>query len=206
MPQENDSTAMRTIIVPHTSKGNAPVYPIEYHNMWNTPDSHIKASFAPSYDTEYLYIHFETTGPLRCENTADQSPVSQDSCVEFFIQPHNGGEYWNFEFNCGGALNASHRMTRPEPARLCEAELKAVTRHPDSNITPDANGKAHWTLDVAIPWALMDVTPTQGLTMRANAYACASKANPPYYLTFAPVPLEKPDFHRPEFFAELTLD
>lgn len=195
-----------SISVPQHCAGRDRVYAIACDNGWNQHPAIAQACFAPSYDNEYLYISFKTTGPVRCVNNTDQSPVSQDSCVEFFIQPHQGGEYWNFEFNCAGFLNASHRMTRPEPTRLDAAQLAMVKRTP-GNIDALVEGTtAQWTLDVAIPWALLGIEPHKGLKMRANVYACASKTNPPYYLSFAPVNLEKPDYHRPEFFVDIMLD
>jgi hypothetical protein len=45
---------------------------------------------------------------VRSVHTEYQSPVYRDSCVEFFIQPKPHKGYFNFEFNCGGALLSSY--------------------------------------------------------------------------------------------------
>ncbi len=41
---------------------------------------------------------------VRVVQTQDQAPVYTDSCVEFFVQPNTGKEYFNFEMNGGGVL------------------------------------------------------------------------------------------------------
>lgn len=65
------------------------------------------SSFAVAHSATALYIDFFTrSNYLRAEVYEDLGPVSQDSCVEFFVEPKPGGEYWNFEFNCIGTLNA----------------------------------------------------------------------------------------------------
>src|SRR5215831_7355001 len=48
-----------------------------------------------------------------CKRTEYLEPVWKDSCVEFFAQPQPGGGYFNFEFNCGGAVLCSH-IINPE--------------------------------------------------------------------------------------------
>ncbi|MDE7125780.1 MAG: hypothetical protein K2O12_04805, partial [Muribaculaceae bacterium] len=52
---------------------------------------------------------------MRAVNTDNQSAVSEDSCVEFFVSPESDSHYWNFEFNCIGTINASHRTSRNNP-------------------------------------------------------------------------------------------
>ena len=61
------------------------------------------SSFTVAHSGTALYIDFfSRTNYLRAEVYEDLGPVSQDSCVEFFVEPRAGGEYWNFEFNCIG--------------------------------------------------------------------------------------------------------
>ena len=166
------------------------------------------ASFTVAYTDTALYIDFFTRcNYLRAVNYQDQSPVSQDSCVEVFLQPRPGGEYWNFEFNCIGAINASHRQERPSPVRLSAGELARVRRYPSCGTKPfcEVEGLFAWNLLVVIPFDLMDVTPHAGMEMRGNFYKCASACTQPHYLSWAPIVSEKPNFHLPEFFGSLIL-
>lgn len=187
----------------------APFTPIACTNAWPGTDRAVEARFAASYDDAALHLRFITDkAPLLCRNFADQTPVSRDSCVEAFLQPAPGGEYWNFEFNMAGMLNASHRLTRPEPTRLGAPELAMVRRRatPGAQAPVDVPGNdSAWELTVDIPWALMKLRPEKGTALRGNFYACASDAKPPYYLSWAPIDTHKPDFHRPEFFGDIIL-
>jgi hypothetical protein len=42
-------------------------------------------------------------------------------------------------------------------------------------------------------------------TIRANFYKCGDLTAHPHFLSWNPIDLPKPDFHRPEFFGTLTL-
>lgn len=156
-----------------------------------------------------LWLNFSTCcNYLRAVNYRDQSPVSEDSCVEVFLQPYEGGEYWNFEFNCIGTANSSHRIRRPEPVRLSAEELSQIMRHPSVGRRPfcELEGLFEWSLLVGIPLSLMGVEVGEGpVELRGNFYKCASASSAPHYLSWAPIENEKPDFHRPEFFGKIIL-
>ena len=141
-------------------------------------------------------------------HTADQSPVSQDSCVEFFVQPCPGGEYWNFEFNCIGAINASHRMERPAPTRLSAYELAQVRRYSSLGTEPFAErpSQGPWSLAVVIPLQLIGlVYEGQPIEIKGNFYACASASSQPFYLSWNPISAPRPNFHLPESFGSIIL-
>ena len=166
-------------------------------------------TFTCAHSGQYIYIDFFVRcNYLRAENYRPQSPVSEDSCVEFFVDPRSDGHYWNFEFNCIGAINASHRTDRHNPTRLTPEELAQIRVYPSCGTRPfkELEGLFTWNILVAIPLSLIGVeykgTP---LPMRANFYKCASATSLPHYLSWAPVSTPAPDFHRPEFFAPVTL-
>lgn len=178
-------------------------------NGWPGTDTRVKAALTAWYDNDYLHLTFATAdAPIMCSAFGDQKPVSCDSCVEAFIEPVAGGEYFNFEVNINGSLYVSHRYGRPNPTRLSLDECATVLRKATPQVTePTARhgNDGRWTLALDIPWTLLGVQPRAGLRMRANFYACSSDAVPPYYLTWAPIPTPAPDFHRPEYFGELIL-
>lgn len=168
------------------------------------------AQFAIAYSSTAIYIDFLTRcNYLRAENTANQSPVSQDSCVEFFLDPKGDGEYWNFEFNCIGAINASRRFTRPEPTRLTDEQLARIKRYPSVGTRPfcELEGLFTWNLLVVIPLDLLGLdADNMPAKIRCNFYKCASATSDPHYLSWNPIKTEKPDFHQPEYFGEITFN
>jgi hypothetical protein len=40
--------------------------------------------------------------------------------------------------------------------------------------------------------------------MRANFYKCGDKTKRAHFLSWNPIDIAKPDFHRPDFFGEIT--
>lgn len=167
-------------------------------------------TFTAAHSGTALYIDFFVRcNFLRAENYANQSPVSQDSCVEFFVEPDGNLPYWNFEFNCIGTVNASVRSERSNPRRLSDDEIKRVGRFPSCGTRPfrELEGLFSWNLLVSIPFDLLGVDYRAGepLTMRGNFYKCASAATQPHFMSWAPIDSPEPDFHRPESFAPLIL-
>lgn len=167
------------------------------------------STFTVAHNGKEIYIDFFTRcNFLRAENYEPQSPVSQDSCVEFFVAPGSDGRYWNFEFNCIGTINASNRIERPHPTRLTPEELKRITVYPSCGTRPfcELEGLFSWNLLVIIPLDLIGVKfEGKPLEMRANFYKCASATSQPHYLSWNAIATERPDFHRPEFFGKITL-
>lgn len=169
-----------------------------------------KATATMSHDDTHIYILFRTTGPDLCATVdVDQGPVSSDSCFEFFVSPDPTSlRYWNFEFNAIGRINASNREKRSEPTRLDAAQLATIATRSSVGDKPfgKMSGEHTWWLAVAIPLALLGVTiQDTDVTMSANLYKCGSATPSPHYLSWAPINTDRPDFHRPDFFAPLTL-
>lgn len=167
-------------------------------------------TFSIAYSAKYLYVDFLVRcNYLRAENVDDQSPVSQDSCVEFFVEPHGDGEYWNFEFNCIGAINASRRFTRPNPTRFTSPQLATVRRYASCGTRPfrELEGLFTWNLLVAIPLELMELdADNMPEKVRGNFYKCASATSEPHFLSWNPIKIENPDFHRPDFFGDIYFE
>lgn len=166
-------------------------------------------TFTVAHSGTALYVDFLVRANfLRAENYLDQSPVSQDSCVEVFLQPQPEGEYWNFEFNCIGTINASHRLERNNPTRLTGDELALVRRYPSWGTRPfrELEGLFVWDLLAVIPFNLIGVE-YKGfpIEMRGNFYKCASATSQPHYLSWNPIESASPDFHRPQDFGTVVI-
>ena len=169
------------------------------------------ATFTIAHSGTAIYIDFFTRcNYLRAENYQNQSPVSQDSCVEFFVSPTHDNHYWNFEFNCIGAVNASHRSERKNKIPLTDDELAQIKRYASCGTRPfrEMEGIFAWNLLVCIPLSLIGVTyePGKPVSLAANFYKCASATSMPHYLSWNPIKTERPDFHRPEFFGRITFN
>ena len=158
--------------------------------------------FSMAYSDKFLYVnYFVRCNYLRAVNYKNNSPVAEDSCVEFFLQTPGSEEYWNFEFNCIGAINASHRKDRKHPIRLTDMELATVKRYATCGNNPfqELEGIFNWGLAIAIPFELIGVDVSKRpIEMKGNLYKCASATSMPHYLSWEAIKTDKPDFHRPE--------
>lgn len=167
------------------------------------------ASVAMCYSASHLYLHFFVhSHDLRAVNTQPLSPVADDSCMEFFMQLPDNPEYWNFEFNCIGTVNASHRIERPKPTRLTPQEIESIGRYASCGTEPfeEKRGIYNWTLTVSIPFTLIGLGIAHlPESIRANFYCCGAKTSHPHFLSWNPIGLEKPNFHAPQFFGKLNL-
>ena len=121
-----------------------------------------------------LFVRFDVEGRgLRAMHTWDLEHVNEDSCVEFFVTNADQSRYFNFEFNCIGVCNASHRISKSEDVhRLTPDELHSILRYSSVNSasqpqsTPPLSapfdlrdGDYCWSLTVGIPLSLLDVMP-----------------------------------------------
>ena len=163
-------------------------------------------------DHENLYLHYFVKGEqLRAVTTEDQGPVWEDSCVEFFCQVLGDNHYMNFETNCIGAMVASRRLSRSEDVKpLPPEEMALITRRcsfPRQPI-PEQDGMHEWEVELQIPLKLIfrDREPVFPQKLRANFYKCGDKTKKPHFVSWSPISLPSPDFHRPEFFGELVLE
>lgn len=166
--------------------------------------------FTAAHSGKAIYIDFFVRcNYLKAVNYTDQSPVCQDSCVEFFVSPRSDERYWNFEFNCIGAINASTRAERHNPRRLSPDELAQVKRMASCGSRPfeEVQGLFAWDLLVEIPLSLIDIEyKGEPIAMKGNFYKCASGTSLPHFLSWAPIVTERPDFHQPQFFGDIILD
>jgi hypothetical protein len=152
---------------------------------------------------------------VRCVHSGFQEPVYQDSCVEFFVQPKTAGGYFNFEFNCGGAMLASFIT---DPTRTAQG-FKAFTRLSSEEmeqvrifhslplrVEPEIREETTWFLEFFIPFALLaryagPLGDIAGQVWHANFYKCGDKTSHPHWASWAPV--TELNFHLPRCFGTL---
>jgi hypothetical protein len=70
----------------------------------------------------------------------------------------------------------------------------------------EKKGNFNWTLTVDIPFSLLGIDAHNlPASIKANFYKCGDETSVPHYVSWNPIEVENPDFHRPEFFGELVM-
>jgi hypothetical protein len=169
------------------------------------PVVHVKLA----HDNAHLFGIFDVKDRfVRCVHTGFQDEVWKDSCVEIFLRPP-GGTYFNFEFNCGGAMRASFRSVAglSPVINLTEDQVSRIRvfHSLPLRIEPELTQEVAWKLEFAIPIEVMEeclkeALPLSGASWRGNLYKCADESSHPHWLAWSPVP--EVNFHLPEFFGE----
>ena len=211
--------------------------PPEMHGLWdgavwqNVPSLEL-SDFRPEgsahrpqtlckllYDQEKLYGIFRVDDQyVRCVNTGFQADVYKDSCVELFLQPKASGGYFNFEFNCGGALLASY-ITDPtriggrvkQYSPLTPADDRQIRRYhnlPDV-VEPEITHKQIWFLEFSIPFAALakyagPFKEISGQTWRGNFYKCGNETSHPHWGAWSPITSR--NFHLPASFGSIQFE
>ena len=191
---------------------------------------HPKTAVKVLYDPENLYVRFRVQDQyVRARYTAYQDPVWQDSCVEFFVMPHEKG-YFNFEMNCIGTLllyyiedarrtATGFRKYAPVPADLVR-DLTVLHSLP-AEIEGELAMPVTWELAYNIPFALfeaylqpLDASPpgrgrggfsmkiSAGTQWRGNFYKCGDHTSHPHWASWAPIG-DDLNFHQPACFGIL---
>lgn len=137
---------------------------------------------------------------------SDNGPVWEDSCVEFFVANPCAEGYFNFELNAIGSLLAAYRLSRDNAVHFSAEKLQSVIRYGSlEHKSIDIRHQNSWWAAMIIPFSLINLSEPPK-TLRANLYKCGDKLCSPHFLSWSKVELEKPNFHSPQFFGELTFD
>ncbi|PKN68985.1 MAG: diguanylate cyclase [Deltaproteobacteria bacterium HGW-Deltaproteobacteria-10] len=171
------------------------------------------------YDQNRIYGIFRVQDQfVRCVHTGFQSEVYRDSCVEFFVQPKTTSGYFNFEFNCGGALLAYY-ITDPTRIGGSVKEFAPLTSEDDLQIRrytnlppivePEITRQITWFLGFSIPFAVLEkyagaLAELSGQTWRANFYKCGNETSQPHWASWSPI--SELNFHLPDNFGEIEFD
>lgn len=174
---------------------------------WETYPYKPIVAFDIARSRENLYIRFFVKGnSLKAVYDVDNSPVHQDSCVEFFMKKPEDQNYMNFEFNCIGTCDAARRESRDSKSSLSAEEYATIRRYSSLERTPfvEKKGVHSWELVVAIPFRLMGLDPDHlPEKILGNFYKCADDTDFPHFVSWSPIDLPEPNFHCPQFFGEI---
>ena len=170
-----------------------------------------------AWDDESLHVIFRVEDRfVRAVACHFQDPVCMDSCVELFFTPGTdlGQGYFNIEMNCGGTSLFHHQLDRTSVRRFMSEDdgrrLEPAHTLP-VRVDPELPGPQTWTVAYRIPIEVLERyapvdRPRPGAAWRANLYKCGDATSHPHWLSWSPVDVPKPDFHRPEFFGTLRFE
>lgn len=180
-----------------------------------TPD----VKFRIGYTEKEIYIQYLVTeDDIKAAYGEDAgSKPYTDSCVEFFAIPGEGGEYYNLELNCIGKGTFAGGAQRTDRTRYGDDELSQIRRESTlggeafgTRTKADNGGKPYtWKLTVALPvelYSLSEVKPLKGRSIKANFYKCGDDMPQKHYLSWHPIRIEKPNFHKPDHFGTLIFE
>jgi hypothetical protein len=187
------------------------------HFMGGRPSPLPRTQVKVAYDRDCVYVIFRVDDQyVRAVAQGHQSPVYQDSCVEFFFTPGMdlAQGYFNLEANCAGTLLFQHQTARgKDTVRIADSDIDRieVAHSLPSLTTHEIQEPTCWTLEYRLPVSILErVAPAKrpgpGVVWRANFYKCADASSHPHWLTWAFVDRPRPDFHRPESFGELIFE
>src|SRR5512145_441995 len=161
-------------------------------------------------DEQALYGIFRVEDRfVRSVHPGFQADVWKDSCVELFIQPKNSPGYFNFEFNCGGALLASY-VTNPVRidgrlqgfTPLTPEDDRQIRRYASlpKIVEPEIETPLTWLLEFALPFSVLEKYAgpqgeIKGQIWRANVYKCGNETSHPHWASWQP--LAERNFHEP---------
>lgn len=178
--------------------------PIDYF-PWDVYKTDSSVFFTIATSLQHILIRFSVKERhIRAANTVINSPVYEDSCVEFFISFDDSG-YYNFEFNCIGNILAEFGKSKKERNFLPVAALEKIKREVIINHSED--GYYEWNLTVVIPFEVLihhSIQDIRGHEYRANFYKCGDKLPHPHYITWSPITSPAPDFHQPQYFGKIV--
>lgn len=157
---------------------------------------------------EAVFVRFSVVGEdIKAVYTQDQSPVHEDSCVEFFCMPEGSDHYTNFEFNAIGTCSASKRKGKNEDVNpFSKEEMLTIERYASLGTkTIELTKKdVEWQLTVKIPMKLMQIDSNNlPEKIRANFYKCGDLTHNVHFISWLPIKTDEPNFHQPQFFGEL---
>ena len=188
---------------------------VEYHKI-DTVDWPEEYPYCPNVEFgiahkgNAIMIHYRVNeDSVRAEAGEDLGHVWEDSCCEFFVSPDEKEGYYNIETNCIGTVLLCNGKSRENRTPAPTAILQAIDRWTTLGRKPFGirNEPQTWELAIVVPvesFFKHKLTELSNKSMRANFYKCGDKTKRAHFLSWNPIDIAKPDFHRPDFFGEIT--
>lgn len=190
------------------NQNNIPYNSIDVIN-WHAFPYCPKVEFAIAHTGDNILLHYraEEDG-VRAVAGEDLGNVWEDSCCEFFASPDADGSYYNLESNCIGTILLCNGKGREERMQAPLSALKKIDRWASlGRKIIGLDEKAHqWELSLVIPVSAFfrhKIDNLSSLIIHGNFYKCGDKTAHPHFLSWNPIDIPSPDFHRPDFFGEI---
>jgi len=185
--------------------------PVKYAN-WAEYPYKPKVNFRIAHTQNSILLHFKVKEEsVRAKYGEDNGAVWTDSCVEFFSMPAGDGIYYNIECNCIGTVLVGAGTVRSGREHAPENVTALVQRWSSLGNRPFAErvGETDWELVLVIPYAVFfkhRIESLDGRQIKANFYKCGDELRTPHFLSWNPIRIDRPDFHRPDFFGMLEFE
>ena len=182
--------------------------PILAHRNW-VEANEVHVNFDIRHRGTSILLDFKVQEPqVKATCTEINSPVWEDSCVEFFLALGDDRNYYNFEINAIGTVLGAYGPGRNSREYISPGDLSQISCTPSlgKGIIVNLEGGIKWELGIVIPAKVLihhRITDLAGIRARGNFYKCGNGLDNPHFLSWMPVNTDKPDFHRPEFFGDL---
>lgn len=185
---------------------------IDYY-PWDSNGYKPEAEVKLFYTESHLHIRLKAWEKIiraTFMNTNDE--VYKDSCVEFFFKPNpdKDDRYFNFEMNPFGTLLLGLGKDRSTRVRITDLDTSIFNIF--TTVTPE-NVKDYsedsWIVEYSIPFSFIEkyfgvLNFSHGNRISGNFYKCGDDTEYPHYGAWNPIQVPAPDFHRPEFFGDLS--
>lgn len=172
---------------------------------WPDYKSKTAVNFSIAASESYVLLKFRVKEKnIRAVHTTTNSPVYEDSCVEFFIAFDDNG-YYNFEFNCIGTTLVEFGENRKNRKFLPLSAIEKIVT--ETGIKYIKDDFYLWELTVLIPietFIHQQIADIRSQAYRVNFYKCGDKLPQPHYMVWSPIISAEPDFHQPKYFGELA--
>ena len=168
-----------------------------------------EVKFKIAYNQDQILLkYYVTEESILAKETRVNGSVHKDSCVEFFVTP-GGDAYYNFEISCIGIPHVGYGEARSNRVLIDPEILKLITIKSTLGNQPfeEKTGGYQWEMMIVIPkecLAFNKGIKLKGLSAKANFYKCGDDTSTPHFVTWNPVGTKTPDYHRPEYFGELS--
>lgn len=170
-----------------------------------------KVEFSIGHAGNEIWLkYYVTESHIKALETKTNGDVYKDCCVEFFIS-FDSVNYYNFEFNCIGTKQVGYGPGRNDRKKIDPKLLDAIQVDPSLGTQPfeEKSGQFDWQLMVIIPVSCFvydNIRSLEGVKATANFYKCGDETSVPHFLSWNPIGVKDPDFHRPDFFGILQFE
>lgn len=171
-----------------------------------------KVEFRIAHTENAILLHFSVReASVRARYGDDNGAVWTDSCVEFFSVPAGDGVYYNIECSCIGTILVGAGATRQNREHAPQEVMDQVQRWSSLGRKPfdERIEETSWDVALIVPYTVFfkhQIASLDGQIVKANFYKCGDELQTPHFLSWNPIGIEKPDFHRPDFFGTLEFE